>query len=221
MLLPTSTVGRKIVMAITGQVLIFFVLFHIAGNSTIFFHKLNAYVVGLHGLPPLVWGGRAILVAAFLLHIWYGTVLKLENYSAKPDGYAVSNFRSATFAGRYQIWSGAIIAGFLIYHLLQFTLRVTNPSLSADTHQDPLGRPDVFMMVVGSFQQISISGIYLAALVALGLHLMHGIQSSFQTWGLANDRTLPLIEKAGIAASIVLFCWYFAIPLAILLGMIK
>lgn len=218
---PTSTVGRKLVMAITGQALIFFVLFHIAGNSTIFFHKLNAYVVALHNFPLIVWGGRAMLAAVFLVHIWYGTVLKFENDAAKPEAYAVTQYRNATFAGRYQFWSGAVIAGFLAYHLLQFTLRVTDPSLSADTHMDSLNRPDVFMMIAGSFQNIGMSGFYILALTALCLHLMHGIQSSFQTWGLTNDTTLPLIERAGTVVAIVLFCWYAAIPITILMGLLK
>jgi succinate dehydrogenase / fumarate reductase cytochrome b subunit len=133
----------------------------------------------------------------------------------------VTNYRNASFAGRNQIWTGAVIAAFLIYHLLQFTIRVTNPEISADTHMDTLGRPDVFMMVVRSFQQIGISGVYLIALAALGLHLLHGIQSSFQTWGITNDRTLPVIEKSGTAASIMLFIWYIAIPLSIVAGILK
>jgi succinate dehydrogenase / fumarate reductase, cytochrome b subunit len=221
MFLPTSTVGRKITMAITGQFLVFFIVFHIAGNSSIFFHALNAYVVALHTLPVVVWGGRLVVVAAFALHIWYGTVLKLENYAAKPQSYAMTNFRNATFAGRYQIWTGVVIAAFLIYHLLQFTFRVTDPSISADTHLDALGRSDVFMMVVRSFQQIGISGVYGVSLAALGLHLLHGIQSSFQTWGMTNDRTLPVFEKSGTVASVILFLWYIAIPVSIVMGLLK
>lgn len=221
MLLPTSTVGKKIAMALTGQVLVLFIVFHISGNSTIFFHKLNAYVVGLYNLPVFVWGGRVVLVIAFALHIWYGTVLKLENFSAKPQAYAVTQYRQATLAGRYQIWTGGVIAAFLIYHLLQFTFQVTNPADAADTHLDAIGRPDVFSMVVKNFQAIGISGIYLISLAALGLHLLHGIQSSFQTWGLSNDRSLPAFEKMGTIASVILFVWYTAIPISIVTGILK
>jgi len=221
MLLPTSTVGRKIIMAISGQILVIFIVVHISGNSSIFFHKLNAYAVTLHTLPVFVWGGRIVLVLAFLLHIWYGTILKLENSAAKPQSYIVTNYRQATFAGRYQIWTGVIIAVFLVYHLLQFTFQVTNPLIAANTRPDALGRPDIFTMVVRSFQQISISGIYIISLAALGLHLLHGIQSSVQTWGLTNDRTLPVIEKTGTVASIILFLWYITIPVAIVVGILK
>ncbi len=221
MLLPTFTVGRKIIMALTGQILVIFIIFHIAGNSSIFFHKLNAYVAALYTLPVFVWGGRIILVAAFVLHSWYGTVLKLENYAAKPWSYAVTRYRQATFEGRYQIWTGAVIAAFLVYHLLQFTFQVTNPEIAADTHPDVLGRPDVLMMVVTSFRDFGISLLYIVSLAALGLHLLHGIQSSFQTWGLNNERTLPVIEKTGFVASVVLFIWYLAIPVSILMKIFK
>jgi succinate dehydrogenase / fumarate reductase cytochrome b subunit len=221
MMFPQSTVGRKIMMSLTGQVLVLFIVFHIAGNSTIFFHKLNAYVAGLYNLPVFVWGGRVILVLAFALHIWYGTVLKLENMAAKPQSYAVTKYREATLAGRYQIWTGAIIASFLIYHLLQFTFQATNPALAADTHPDTIGRPDVFSMVMRSFQDMTISGIYIISLAALGLHLLHGIQSSFQTWGWNNERTLPVMEKTGLVASMVLFLWYTAIPVSIVVGILK
>jgi len=208
-------------MAITGQILGFFIIFHIVGNSTIFFHALNAYVIALYKLPVFIWGGRVILVLAFLLHIYYGIALKLENYRAKPQSYAVTQFRQATFAGRYQIWTGVIIAAFLIYHLLHFTFQVTQPALAADTHFDTLGRPDVFTMVVGSFQRIVIAGIYLVSLAAVGLHLLHGLQSSIQTWGLNSDRTFPLIEKSGTAVSLLLFFWYSAIPVAVIVGLLS
>ena len=221
MFFPTSTVGRKIVIAITGQILVLFIIFHIAGNSTIFFHTLNAYVAGLYGLPVFVWGGRAVLVASFALHMWYGTILKLENYSAKPRAYALTHYLNATFAGRNMIWTGTFIITFLVYHLLHFTFQVTNPSIAADTHPDTLGRPDAFAMVVRSFQHGDISFIYIVSLVALLLHLMHGIQSSFQTWGMNNERTLPVVEKTGTIAAIILFLGYAAIPITIVAGLLK
>jgi succinate dehydrogenase / fumarate reductase cytochrome b subunit len=221
MILPSSAVGRKILMAISGQILVIFVIFHVAGNSTIFFHKLNVYVVGLHSLPILVWGGRIVLIAAFAIHIYYGTVIKLENHAAKPQPYAVTHYLRATFAGRNQMWTGVIVIVFLICHLLQFTFQITNPAISAGNHPDALGRPDVFMMIVQSFQYAGISSAYIVSLAALGLHLLHGIQSSIQSWGLNNERTLPILEKSGTLASIILFLWYSAIPVAIISGLLK
>ncbi len=218
---PSSTVGRKIIMALTGQVLVLFIVFHIAGNSMIFFHALNAYVARLYHFPAFVWGGRSILILAFIFHSYYGIVLKLENSKAKPDPYAVTLYRKATFAGRYQIWTGVLVLIFLVYHLLQFTLQVTNPAVAADTHPDMLGRPDVFTMVVATFRQIGIAGIYVISFAVLGLHLFHGMQSSIQTWGLNNEKTLPVFEKTGTAASVVLSIWYAAIPAAIVFHVLK
>jgi len=221
-ILPTSTISRKILMAVSGQILVFFIVFHIVGNSTIFFHLLNAYVVGLHHLTLLVWGGRLVLIAALTIHIYYGIALKLENYVAKPRAYAVSRFRQATFSGRYQIWTGTAVLAFLIYHLLQFTfLLLIDPAIAPVSHPDAMGRPDVFTMVVRSFQELGIVLAYIIALGALMMHLLHGIQSSFQTWGLTSETTLPMIEKSGAFASIMLFLWYCAIPCVIVVGLLK
>jgi len=163
-----------------------------------------------------------MIIAAFAIHIYYGTMLKLENYIAKPQTYAVSRFSQATFSGRYQIWTGIVVLAFLVYHLLQFTfLFLIDPAIAPVSHPDAMGRPDVFAMVVRSFQELGITLAYIIALGALMLHLLHGIQSSFQTWGLTSETTLPMIEKFGIVASIVLFLWYCAIPSAIVLGILK
>ena len=221
MVFPTSTVGRKILMAISGEILVVFVIFHIAGNSTIFFHKLNSYVAALYTLPLFVWGGRIVLIAAFTVHLYYGIVIKIDNKAAKPQPYAVTHYLHATFAGRNQFWTGIIIVIFLIYHLLQFTFQITNPAISADSHVDAMGRPDVLMMVVRSFQNIAVCGSYVIALAALGLHLLHGMQSSLQTWGLNNERTIPVFEKSGAIASVILFFWYMSIPVAVVLGILR
>lgn len=221
MLLPTSSVGRKLVMAATGQLMLLFVILHVLGNATIYFHALNAYAAHLHALPPLVWSFRLGLIILFAFHIFYGIVLTLENNASKPQSYVFRNDQSATVAGRNMIWTGAVIGSFLIYHLLHFTVQVTNPALAAAKHLDSLGRPDVFTMVVKSFQNFGIVSVYLLAMIALWLHLSHGIQSSFQTWGLNSERSLPIIKRAGAFAAIVLFVAYIAVPVLIAMGIVK
>ncbi len=145
-----------------------------------------------------------------------------KNYAAKPQAYAMTRFRQATFSGRYQIWSGVVLLAFVVYHLLQFTFLVLiDPSIAPASHPDAMGKPDVFTMVVRSFQEPGISLAYLIALGALMLHLLHGIQSSFQTWGLTSETALPVIETSGTIASIMLFLWYIAIPGVIVLGILK
>ncbi len=217
----TSTVGRKILMTITGQMMIIFVLLHMLGNSTIYFSHLNAYAAALHALPFLLWAVRLFMFSMLCLHVWLGIVVTLENRKAKPQTYSVTNHLSATFAGRNMIWTGSLIAAFLFYHLLHFTVQVITPQSSALRNPDALGRPDVFMMVVQSFRHASIAAVYLLSVAALLLHLMHGIQSSFQTWGANNDRTMPFVRGGGTAAAAVLFLGYAAIPVVIVAGLLK
>jgi succinate dehydrogenase / fumarate reductase cytochrome b subunit len=221
MLLPTSTVGRKILMAFTGQMMLLFVIIHLLGNTTIYFSRLNAYAAALHALPVLLWMARLFMAAMLCLHILYSIVITLENKKAKPQSYAVTNHLSNTFAGRNMIWTGAVIGGFLVYHLLHFTVQIIDPAVSALRNPDALGRPDVLMMVVRSFQDIGISALYVTSVAGLMLHLSHGIQSSVQTWGLNNDRSLPLFVKTGTLLSVILFLGYAAIPVVIAAGLLK
>lgn len=222
MILPHSPIARKVLMALTGQFMVLYVLAHVLGNSTIYFGTINAYADGLRHWPYILvlWSSRLFLFLSIMLHGYYGIVTTLENRKAKPDAYAVTNHLSSTFASRNMIWTGGIIGAFLIYHLLHFTFQVTDPALSAITHPDIHGRPDVLMMVVQSFRHAGIAAIYVLGVLSLGLHLMHGIQSSAQTAGLNNDRTLPVVEKTGTIAAIVLFLGYAAIPIVSVMGIL-
>jgi len=208
-------------MAATGQLLVLFIILHVLGNSTIYFGWLNAYAAHLHALPPLLWSFRLGMIALFSLHLFFAIVLTLENSAARPQPYLVKKNLESTFAGRNMIWTGAIIGAFLIYHLLHFTFQVTNPAIAAVRNPDSLGRPDVFLMVVKSFHNIGISAVYLIAVIALWLHLSHGIQSSFQTWGLNSDGSFPVVKGGGAAAAIILFIAYVAIPVVIVAGILK
>ncbi len=220
MFLPTSTVGRKLVMAATGQMMIIFIILHVAGNSTIYFGKLNAYAAGLHALPALLWAVRIVLIPTAILHIFYAVQLKLENDKARPMDYLGRRYVESSFAGRNMVWTGAVIGTFLVYHLLHFTFQVIFASAAAYAHHDAVGRPDVFLMVARSFQHPGIVAVYIVGVTALWLHLSHGIQSSFQTWGLNCDRSFPYMRKGGNLAAIVLFLAYAAIPAAIATGLL-
>jgi succinate dehydrogenase / fumarate reductase cytochrome b subunit len=208
-------------MTITGQIMVLFVIAHVLGNSTIYAGEINAYAAGLKAFPPFLWVFRLMMLAVVLLHICLGIVVTLENRASKPQTYAITRHMSATFAGRNMIWTGALIFSFLIYHLLQFTFQVTDPAIAAVRNLDAAGRPDVLSMIVKSFQQTSIALVYVGSLAVLLLHLTHGIQSSLQTWGLNNDKSLPLVIKAGTITAVVLFLGYVAIPVVIVVGILK
>ncbi len=207
-------------MAVTGQLMIIFIILHVAGNSTIYFGKLNAYAAGLHAIPVLLWAVRIVLLPALILHIFYALQLKLENNRARPVEYLSRQFQESSFAGRNMVWTGAVIGTFLVYHLLHFTFQVIYPSAAAFAHHDAEGRPDVFLMVARGFQHAGIAAVYLVGVAALLLHLSHGIQSSFQTWGLNGDRSFPWVRKGGTLAAIVLFLAYAAIPVVFVTGLL-
>lgn len=208
-------------MAVTGQLMIIFVILHVLGNSTIFYSALNAYAAGLHALPVLLWILRSVMIAAVLLHIFYGIRVTIENREAKPQTYAVQEYAASTFAGRNMIWTGTVIGSFLIYHLLHFTFQIIDPSTAAITHPDAAGRPDVFAMVSAAFHRIGILLIYAAGLLAVWLHLTHGIQSSFQTLGLNGEKSFPYIKRGSWLAALILLLVYAAIPAAVVMGILK
>lgn len=214
-----GSVGRKIVMAVTGLMMVLFVVAHMLGNLTIFASFINAYAEHLRALPPLLWLYRVIMSAALILHIVFGIQLTLENWAAKPQRGAHTKYRSVTFAGQTMIWTGLLLLAFIIYHLLHFTVRVTNPDIS--NFVDTLGRPDVYRMVVLSFQQGIIVFVYMLAMVVLLLHLNHGIQSFVQTLGWNTDRTLPNVRRTGAAISVILFLGFATIPVTAFIGILR
>jgi succinate dehydrogenase / fumarate reductase cytochrome b subunit len=217
--LLNSAVGKKLLMAVSGQVMILFIILHVIGNSTVYSDNLNAYAEQLHSLPVILWIYRPVMLLFFLIHVVVGIQLYIENRGSKPQAYAVHKSLRATVAGKTMIWTGLLIGAFLVYHLLHFTLQVTNPEISAKMNMDALGRPDVFKMVMLSFRKAFISFTYVFSMIALFLHLTHGFQSSLQTLGLNNDRTLPFITKAGFLSAFIIFLGYASIPIVIFIGL--
>ena len=212
-----STVGRKILMSLTGQLLIIFILIHLIGNSTIFFGALNAYAEHLHSLPPLVWIFRLVMLAAIGVHIVYGVQVTLENKAANPGAYAVNRPLKRSFASENMIWTGLLILAFILYHLAQFTLHLT-PDVAAAASAPVI---DVYRMVVTSLSNAAIAVVYALAMVMLFLHLSHGIPSFLQTMGWNNDKTIPVYGTAGKVISAFLMLAYISIPATILVGLLK
>ncbi|HEY3306842.1 MAG TPA: succinate dehydrogenase cytochrome b subunit [Desulfuromonadaceae bacterium] len=217
----SSSIGRKILMAITGQVMVLFVVVHLIGNTTIFgwIHGgINAYAEHLHAFPPMVWAFRAVMLAMVCVHIWLGIQLTIENRAARTQQYAVKSTQKTTFASENMIWTGSLLLLFILYHIAHFTLRMV-PGM--EIVMDPAGNVNVLSMVVSGFQNFFVSFIYAGAMVTLFLHLSHGIQSFFQTLGWSNDCVQPGITKASTLTALVLFLGYVAIPLSIFAGILK
>jgi succinate dehydrogenase / fumarate reductase cytochrome b subunit len=214
-----TSLGKKYIMAVTGLAMVGFVIVHMIGNLTIFAGPgaINSYAEKLHQLVPLLWSFRLILLAFFTLHIFTGVTLYLENRNAKPVPYAYKRNIKASFPSKTMIWTGLLLGAFVIYHLLHFTFRITNPDISHMV--DTSGRPDVFTMVALSFAIVPISLAYIVSMIILLLHLYHGIQSFFQSLGLNSAKTLPFIEKTGRAIACLLLVGFASIPAVFLLGL--
>jgi succinate dehydrogenase / fumarate reductase, cytochrome b subunit len=219
MRLFSDSIGRKAVMAVTGLLMVLFVIGHLLGNLSIFAGPdgINAYAQKLHELPVVVWATRIVMGAAVLIHLVLSIQITMENSTAKPDKYAVSRSLRATFASKNMIWTGVILGAFIVYHLLHFTFRVT-PDLALGT--DSLNRFDVYTMVVTALGKALTAAIYVLAMVSLFLHLSHGIQSTFQTLGLSNGALLPRYGVAGKVLSGFFLIGYGAIPVLIVVGLL-
>jgi succinate dehydrogenase / fumarate reductase cytochrome b subunit len=135
------------------------------------------------------------MLVFFILHIWMGITLYLENKSARPEQYAMKKNERTTFSAETMIWTGVILGVFVIYHLLHFTIHAFNPEFNQMA--DEIGRFDVFQMMTTSFDGLVVTVVYVAAMIVLLLHLRHGIQSFFQSLGLTNDATLPTLTTGG------------------------
>jgi len=228
MQLLKSSIGRKILMAITGQAMVLFAVIHLLGNSSIFGWLpggINAYAHHLHSLPaPIIIGFRLGLLAFVCVHIWFGIQLTIENRGGRPKEYAVKSTQKATFASENMIWTGVLLMAFILYHLAHFTFQVISPDTAALKNLVPglEGQvPNVLGMVVSAFQNMLVTLIYAGAMLILFLHLSHGIQSFFQTMGWSNDRVQPFLTKAGTLAALALFLGYAAVPLTILLRILN
>lgn len=220
MQLTKHTVGRKVLMAITGQLMVLFALVHLLGNSSIFVgpNGINAYAEHLHSLGPLVWVFRIAMLTFLVVHGVFGIQTSLENRAANPTKYAVKKNLRANMASETMLYTGLLLLLFICYHLAHFTARVT-PDIVAGN--DAEGRYNVFAMVTNSFSHGGIALIYVVAMFILLLHLFHGIQSFFQTMGWNNENTLPVIGKSGRTVAVIVALAYISIPVTILLGLVK
>lgn len=217
-----SSVGKKIIVAITGIILILFVIGHLLGNLQIFIGPdwINGYSQHLRDLGPLLWLIRAFLLITVVLHIYFTILLAIENRRARPEQYIDRRYVKATFASRHMVMSGLIVLAFIIYHLAHFTVRATDRRFGL-LRADPLGHYDVYSMMVYGFQNYFVSGFYVLGLFLLALHLSHGSSSFFQSLGLNDKKLTPRLAIAGRVFAWLLFAGYTSIPVAILLGFIK
>jgi succinate dehydrogenase / fumarate reductase cytochrome b subunit len=217
-----SSVAKKIIAAISGIILILFVIGHLLGNLQIFLGPdwINGYSQHLRDLGPILWIIRIFLLTTVIVHIYVTIRLAIDNRRARPEAYIDKQHVKATFASRHMVMSGLIVLAFIIYHIAHFTVRVTDRRFAL-LKADPLNHYDVFSMMVYGFQSIYVSSFYVLGLFLLALHLSHGSSSFFQSLGLNNKTLTPRLAFGGRVFAWLLFLGYTSIPIAVLLGLVK
>jgi succinate dehydrogenase / fumarate reductase, cytochrome b subunit len=227
-----STVGQKILVAITGASLVTFVVFHMIGNFKMFSgpESINKYAYFLkHDLGLLIWIARAGLLGSFTLHLVLTLWLKARSSAARPIGYAYSGSAQATPQSKLMLQTGLVIGAFVAFHLAHFTFGMVHGVTASDGKgvtnyldlKDATGKHDVYTMVVAGFSTWWISAIYLAAQLMLFVHLSHGIQSVFQTLGLVNRRFVKIAKLVGFGTAGLILAGNTALVVAVWSGFLK
>jgi succinate dehydrogenase / fumarate reductase, cytochrome b subunit len=210
-----STIGKKVVMGVTGLIGLGFVIGHMVGNLQAFSgaEKLDAYGALLHGpLHELVLLARVVLLSAVVLHIVAAYQLTMLSRAARPVDYASRKPQVSTLASKTLRWGGVLLLVFIVFHILHFTIGTVHPEFIE-------GR--IYQNLVSGFAVKWVALFYLVAMVALGMHLFHGAWSSMRTLGLAKQSASPLKRSLPLVIAVVVSSGFAAIPLAFLLGVLK
>lgn len=222
MTLYRSSIGKKAVMAVTGFIWVGFVIVHMIGNLKMYFgpEDYNTYgeflrEVGYPLFPhtALLWIFRIVLIGAIFFHILAATQLTMMNQSSRPSGYGQTDRVQPlyVYASRTMRWGGVIILLFIIYHILHFT--------TGTLHGDFI-YGDVYHNVVTGFRVWWVSAVYILAMVALGLHLLHGVWSMFQTLGWNSSRYTRFLRGLALVVTAVVVLGNISFPLAVLAGIV-
>ena len=224
MALWSTMVGKKVVMAVTGFMLVGFVVAHMLGNLKIFLGAgaIDAYAVFLRtmGEPLFPYGGllwilRIVLLAAVALHITAALQLTRMNWAARPQGYDTKKSIATTYAARTTRWSGVILALFVVYHLLHLTAGKLGFQPGEYQHLA------VHHNVVAAFSVWYVALFYVVAMACLCLHLDHGIWSGLQTLGLSDARTTPFLRAVSRGVALLVFAGFISVPVAVLAGWLR
>ena len=243
-----STIGRKILMALSGLVLVLFVMGHMLGNLQIFLGPdvINAYAYKLHHLLPssALWAVRLVLLGTIAVHIWAAVTLTLDNRKARPQGYLEDKVVQASYSSRTMRMSGIILLAFIIFHIAHFTVRAvpgmqyeseSKESRILEKTEVPLVKDgeavlkngqeemtfNVNDMMVAGFKVWWVSVFYIIATGLLCMHLTHGFSSMFQSVGLRNGLWRRRLDRAALAYGWVVFIGFAIIPIAVMAGLLK
>jgi len=210
-----TSVGKKAVMAVTGIIMVAYLITHVLANLLVFQgpEKINAYSRLLHGTGGALWAARLVLFVAVVLHIIAAVQLTGRRRAARPIGYAGGRDpQVSTIASRTIRWGGVLILVFLVYHILHFTL--------GDVHASFV-EGDPYHNVASGFGNPVVVIFYELAMAAVGLHLYHGIWSSGRSLGLSAPSPRPIRRQLALVLAVRVWAGFTVIPIAAYLGMIR
>ena len=206
----SSTVGKKIVMAVSGLIMVGFVIVHMAGNLQLFegAERLNTYSAFLHGpANELLWIVRFVLLVAVVAHVVAAYQLTVLDRAARPVPYAKRELQAATIGSRTMRVGGVVLAVFVVLHVMHFTTLTLQPA--------PLTEGDVYGNVIASFQIWWVTALYAIAMIALGLHLYHGAWSSVRMLGFERGRLDPFRRPVALTLALIVWAGFTLVPVAV------
>jgi succinate dehydrogenase / fumarate reductase, cytochrome b subunit len=217
-----STVGKKITMAVSGVILIGFVVGHMIGNLKVYQgpDAFNHYAEGLRafgapffGANQALWLIRVVLLAAVLVHIIAAAQLTLHSRKARAVGYKkYDNDLVFSYASRTMVWGGLIILGFVVFHLMHLTIGNAHPDFV---------HGDAYRNFVVGFSSVPISLAYIAAMIPLGFHLYHGFWSMLQTLGASSTRVNRVRRPVAAFLAVIVVLGNISFPVAVLAGLVR
>jgi succinate dehydrogenase cytochrome b subunit len=214
-LLWSSSVGKKMVMAVTGIIWVAYLVTHLLANLLVFTGpvKINAYSAFLHGTGGALWAARLVLIAALVLHVVAAVQLAGRGHEARPQRYVGGRApQTSTLAARSIRWGGALILLFLVYHILHFTIGTAHSSF---VEGDP------YHNVAAGFHNPVVVLVYLVAMGVVGLHLYHGVWSSGRSLGVSSASPRPLRRSLALIAAVLIWLGFSIIPIAVYAGVIR
>jgi len=217
-----SSIGKKVVMGLTGLFLISFLVVHCFINSLIFFNDGGlTFNTGADFMAHnwLIRAGELVLFAGLILHIIQALLLTIENRKARPVGYAmVAGSANSSWYSRSMGLLGTLLLIFLIIHLTHFWVKSRFTGLPGE---DASGHENLYAVMQEQFKMLWVVILYALSMISLAYHLLHGFQSAFQTLGLNHKKYTPLIKNVGIGFSIIIPFIFALMPILMYLGVIK
>jgi len=210
-----TSVGKKAVMAVTGLVMVAYLITHVLANLLVFQgpEKINAYSRFLRETGVALWAARLVLIAAVVLHIAAALQLTGRRQAARPVAYAAGRrAQVSTVASRTIRWGGVLILAFLVYHILHFTVGTVHPSF---VEGDP------YHNVVAGFGNPLVVLFYEIALAAVGLHLYHGVWSSGRSLGVSPPSPQPIKRQLALVLAVVVWAGFTIIPIVVYAGVVR